>query len=237
MRCDLTEDPSVIAIASATGIDAYGVVGRLHRVWSWASTHTRDGHARMVTASFIDALVSVTSFARAMVNAGWLVIENDGIVFPRFDAHNSKSAKERALNTVRVSLKRAGANRTKARPEKRREEKRIQTPTESVPRAAGEPTGFVEFWSAYPKHADKADARKAWVKLSPGDALRLEILRAVESQRRSEQWTREGGRFIPHPATWLGGRRWEDELPEDQGDDLEAAALRQYRAENAKGVP
>ena len=22
----------------------------------------------------------------------------------------------------------------------------------------------------------------------------------------------EGGRYIPHPATWLNGRRWEDEI-------------------------
>jgi hypothetical protein len=27
----------------------------------------------------------------------------------------------------------------------------------------------------------------------------------------SEQWRRDDGRFIPHPATWLNQRRWEDE--------------------------
>ena len=28
----------------------------------------------------------------------------------------------------------------------------------------------------------------------------------------SDQWTRDDGRFIPHPATWLNGRQWEDEV-------------------------
>jgi len=29
---------------------------------------------------------------------------------------------------------------------------------------------------------------------------------------QSESWNRDGGRYIPHPSTWLNGRRWEDEL-------------------------
>ena len=37
------------------------------------------------------------------------------------------------------------------------------------------------------------------------------LLDAVEAQKRSPQWTRDGGQFIPYPATWLNQRRWEDE--------------------------
>jgi len=29
---------------------------------------------------------------------------------------------------------------------------------------------------------------------------------------KSEQWTKDNGQYIPHAATWLNGRRWEDEL-------------------------
>ncbi|MNH08813.1 hypothetical protein D3C79_682460 [compost metagenome] len=29
----------------------------------------------------------------------------------------------------------------------------------------------------------------------------------------STDWTKDGGQFIPHAATWLNGKRWEDELP------------------------
>ena len=38
------------------------------------------------------------------------------------------------------------------------------------------------------------------------------MIAAIEAQKASEQWTREGGRYIPNPATWLNGGRWEDEM-------------------------
>lgn len=34
---------------------------------------------------------------------------------------------------------------------------------------------------------------------------------ALERQKRSRDWTKEGGQFVPYPATWLNQRRWEDE--------------------------
>ena len=37
---------------------------------------------------------------------------------------------------------------------------------------------------------------------------------ALERDKRSEQWRRDNGDFIPHPASWLNGRRWEDEPAE-----------------------
>jgi hypothetical protein len=70
--------------------------------------------------------------------------------------------------------------------------------------------GFASFWSVFPNKKAKADAFKAWSKLKPCDALQASILKAVDLQRQGEDWRKEGGRFIPHPATWLNGRRWED---------------------------
>ena len=72
---------------------------------------------------------------------------------------------------------------------------------------------FDLFWSAYPRHVDKQRARKSWAKLKPDGPLVETILRAVKAQASCEQWTRDGGAYIPYPATWLNGRRWEDELP------------------------
>jgi hypothetical protein len=37
------------------------------------------------------------------------------------------------------------------------------------------------------------------------------MLAALAVHVASEQWRRDDGRFIPHPATWLNQRRWEDE--------------------------
>ena len=37
------------------------------------------------------------------------------------------------------------------------------------------------------------------------------LLKAIEWQRGQESWQRDGGRYIPFAASWLGKRRWEDE--------------------------
>lgn len=71
---------------------------------------------------------------------------------------------------------------------------------------------FDLFWQAYPKRQDKKKAREAFERLKPDRALLDTILSAIESQRASPQWQKEGGRFIPLPSVWLRGRRWEDEL-------------------------
>ena len=70
---------------------------------------------------------------------------------------------------------------------------------------------FDRFWVAYPRHQGKEAARKTWEKLNPDAALLEIMLSALERQRASDQWRRDGGQFIPYPATWLNGRRWEDE--------------------------
>jgi hypothetical protein len=71
--------------------------------------------------------------------------------------------------------------------------------------------GFDEFWQAYPKRVKKQDALKAWGQVK-AESLTQVILESLTQFRSSSEWTRENGRFIPHPATWLRNRRWEDEV-------------------------
>jgi len=75
-----------------------------------------------------------------------------------------------------------------------------------------EPDGFAQFWAAYPRHEDKQAARRAWNKLGSSPPLDA-ILAALAWQRTTSRWSEEAGRFIPHPATYLNHRRWEDEQP------------------------
>lgn len=71
--------------------------------------------------------------------------------------------------------------------------------------------GFEEFWQTYPRKAGKGAALKAWQRLRPDADLQARILAAISQQRTSEQWCKDGGQFIPHPATWLNQQRWDDE--------------------------
>ncbi len=75
---------------------------------------------------------------------------------------------------------------------------------------------FLAFWAAYPRKAGKGAAWRSWLGLRPSSELAQRILEAVAAHSKSEQWQRESGRFIPHPATWLNQKRWEDEIREER---------------------
>lgn len=72
---------------------------------------------------------------------------------------------------------------------------------------------FARFWSVYPRKVAKPDAKKKFEKLNPDDELLEVMIKAVEKQKQSDQWTKDNGQFIPHPSTWIHQRRWEDETP------------------------
>lgn len=71
---------------------------------------------------------------------------------------------------------------------------------------------FDSFWSAYPRKDGKAKAKEAFIKLAPNDELFKTMMNAIERQKKGDQWIKEGGKFIPYPATWLNQKRWEDEV-------------------------
>ena len=80
--------------------------------------------------------------------------------------------------------------------------------------------GFALFWQEYPRKAAKAAALKAWQKLNPSPDLVERILAHVREHKRSQDWLKDGGQFVPHPATFLNGRRWEDDIPPDTGPGM-----------------
>ena len=71
---------------------------------------------------------------------------------------------------------------------------------------------FERFWKAYPRKQDKERARRAWRKVNPDLALCRIMSAALERDKQSEQWQENGGKYIPHPSSWLNNRRWEDEV-------------------------
>lgn len=72
---------------------------------------------------------------------------------------------------------------------------------------------FNEFWKAYPKKVAKPAGEKAFKALAVTEPLLADILAGVDRWKQSEQWTKDGGQFIPNPAAFLNGRRWEDQVP------------------------
>lgn len=97
---------------------------------------------------------------------------------------------------------------------------------------------FDAFWEVYPRKEGKQKARAAFEKVNaPLDVL----LDAIEKQKKSAQWSKDGGQFIPHPTTWLNGKRWEDEVSGYRNGQMgasgqlgaaEQAAIRKMLAES-----
>jgi uncharacterized protein YdaU (DUF1376 family) len=70
---------------------------------------------------------------------------------------------------------------------------------------------FLKFWDKYPRKTAKKEAFKAFKKATdkpPTD----ELLKIIEQHMETEQWKKDGGDYIPYPATFLNKGMWEDEI-------------------------
>ena len=99
---------------------------------------------------------------------------------------------------------------------------------------------FNRFWYEYPKKKAKIEAMKAWARLKPDEELFDAIMLGLRRARASWEWKKEGGRFIPYPATFLNQGRWEDEyVPAEQKPsrrDLQSMSVEEY-IEAVSGEP
>lgn len=210
MRTDLHDDPEVLRLSAMLKLDRFAVVGRLATLWAWADKHTTDGSSS-VTPLLLDDIVVHSGFADAMTVVGWLEVTDRGVKFPKFSRHNGKSAKKRALTARRVGThrKRKG-NADVTLPALAREEKRrVVTPIA--------PVRFAAFWEAYPGPRKNAKAKCAEIWTSRGlEPIADQILGHVEAMKKSDQWRRDEGQFVPAPMTYLNQRRWEDGNPSGQ---------------------
>jgi len=166
MRIDLASDPAVVRIRRATGIDADAVVGKLHRLWAWADTHTADGTAAGLDVEWVDELAGCKGFGEAMIATGWLEASADGLRFANFERHNGQPAKVRALRKTRMERFRGAARATDAPPEeeKRREEKKKEIP--AAPVATSDPPAASR---SRPKSAISWSADAGWEGITPSD--------------------------------------------------------------------
>lgn len=83
---------------------------------------------------------------------------------------------------------------------------------------------FNKFWEFYPKKKSKGDAFKAWIQVKEKRPALDKILKAIVVLRDSDEWTKEGGQYIPYPATWLRAWGWAD-VPEAEQAQVRGDAL------------
>ena len=137
--------------------------------------------------------------------------------------------------TVNVVRKLAGYREERVESREKREHQ--QTPASASPAdlldVETRTAAFDLFWEKWPRKQQRAVALRSWLKIPIAEYAA--ITAGLGKWLKSEQWTRG---VIPHPATWLNQKRWQDEdIPQFlggnngnakklTGDALTAANLR-----------
>jgi len=98
VRTSIHDQREVFVAARRLGLARDHVVGLCIRFWAWADGQTTDGAIDGIRPADIDAVVEHEGFAAALAEAGWLVVNERGVVIPNFDRHNGESAKKRAMD-------------------------------------------------------------------------------------------------------------------------------------------
>ena len=84
------------------------------------------------------------------------------------------------------------------------------TPQNNIPPTPkGEPEGFKEFWEAYPNKVKKPKAMAIWRRLKANHA---DVMAGLRRWKASEQWTKDNGKYVPHPTSWLNAEGWNDAI-------------------------
>lgn len=80
---------------------------------------------------------------------------------------------------------------------------------------ASESQGFLLFLENYPKDhiGVKSDALFAWLDIPSAELHFGDILSGLERWKASEQWTQEGGRYIPDAKKFIRSKKWDTNPP------------------------
>ena len=70
---------------------------------------------------------------------------------------------------------------------------------------------FEIFYKAYPNKKNVKTARTRWEKMKVTPELFAAIMEGLERAKNSQEWGKDGGAYIPYPATWLNGEGWKNE--------------------------
>ena len=94
----------------------------------------------------------------------------------------------------------------------REKEREKETDHCAAPQRVPENDLFEQFYAVYPKKRNRGDAEKAWKRIKPNAELTNRIVLAVKASCGCHDWIKDGGQYIPYPASWLSAKGWEDEV-------------------------
>lgn len=198
-----TSNKKTIRLISKVGAD--GVVALLN-LWSYAANNQKDGdftgYGDLEFDMILKCSKQCSSNAQAMLQAFQECGFMDGMVLHDWSQYNG------ALQANSLKAKNAADKRWE---EHRKEHTNVRTPSicsSNAPSMTNQHAGFDEFWAAYPRRVGRGKAEESWRKMKPP----LDVcIKTLTWQKKSTDWNKENGKFIPHPTTWLNQKRWMDE--------------------------
>lgn len=155
---------------------------------------TRLGHSIKTISAALDELVEKGLIIR---------FQDEGesyLNYPDFQEKQPKLYPEREGEpdipkiTPESLLNNSGVTRTQIKLKQSKVKERLFDESEKVEL-------FKKFYEAYPRKVNKKEAFFRW-KNANLPSLEI-ILSAIERQKKSEQWQRDYGKYIPYPSTWL----------------------------------
>ncbi len=223
----------------------HGIYSRLLDVYyTRESAIPADQAARLVGARSDDeraALDAVLAEFFQLVDGAWVQDRCEEVIARYREKQGKASASANARwGKAKAVQPECEGNANAMRPQSEGNAPNSQSPvtnkrTTPLPPKGGD--GFDRFWQAYPRKTGKDAALRAWDKRKPDADLAARILAAVQAQCAWPQWTKDGGQFIPHPATWLNQARWEDEPPQvGHGPPNFIARLQEHLAQKQQDV-
>lgn len=181
LRVDIFRDPSVLRMSDICRTNRHQIVGQLSDVWGWIDGHTVDGSCPNISTTMLDAYIGMEGFAAAMVAVGWLKVDGEGVLLPKWERHNSMTAKARALENEAKRLRRNNVGQVSdktsdkvsikrpTREEKRREEKNTPKPPRgqfapTVPAGQFSPalTDALNAWAKHRREKKKPITESQW---------------------------------------------------------------------------
>jgi len=120
---------------------------------------------------------------------GYVQVENSEVIVPQWDKRQSEYCQKR-VRTLSGETPPRGE-------ESRRDKKRIYS------------VAFNDFWEHYPRKQNKKKAYDSWAKQKLDDRSK-ELIAAIQKQTQTIYKGQEM-RYIPHGATWINQKRWEDD--------------------------
>lgn len=233
---DMPNDPKWRTIARVSGQPIVAVISVYIHLLVIASNATERGRTHDANAEDIasaldldaEQVLKIISAMQGRVLDGDLITGWSKRQVAREDgsAERARAWREARANANQTEVKQG---RTQANASELKETPDTDTDTDTEKKKAyAQLSGFAEFWSAYPRKKNKGDAEKAWRSLKPDGEMVALILAAVALGKSGNEWQKDGGQFIPYPASWLRARGWEDEVKTESYSDAELGVFSAY---------